>query len=314
MKKFFTLAAVLGMAIAANAETVESWSIHEGGVLRPEYVANPDPAAMSVVAFSTANVEGTHTSGPIAGYTDAPTIPLEPKVDNTWKAISSVNLMNDGSSVYYYVQGKGNPVDLTKITWDSINPADPNTNFRANWNASYYQPDGSAGLPKNGTYITVSSKVDGLMKVAVFINKGKRDIYVAKASDKKALLFPTEVIASGYENGKSNAEGTGREFFPEFPMQGTEGTAAFVVSTGNQNIWGYLNFEAKKDETYYIFNKNTQIGFGGFEFTPGGKLTNLNSIIADENVEAPIYNIMGQRVDASYKGLVIKNGKKYIAR
>jgi hypothetical protein len=31
-----------------------------------------------------------------------------------------------------------------------------------------------------------------------------------------------------------------------------------------------------------------------------------------QTANSPIYNMAGQRVDASYKGLVIKNGKKTI--
>lgn len=39
----------------------------------------------------------------------------------------------------------------------------------------------------------------------------------------------------------------------------------------------------------------------------------IHGVVADEvNVNAPVYNAAGQRVNKSYKGLVIKNGKKYI--
>jgi hypothetical protein len=31
-----------------------------------------------------------------------------------------------------------------------------------------------------------------------------------------------------------------------------------------------------------------------------------------ENENAPIYNLAGQRVDKSFKGVVIQNGKKFI--
>lgn len=41
----------------------------------------------------------------------------------------------------------------------------------------------------------------------------------------------------------------------------------------------------------------------------------INDVIAapaDEN--APVYNILGQRVNENYKGIVIKNGVKYIQK
>lgn len=44
-----------------------------------------------------------------------------------------------------------------------------------------------------------------------------------------------------------------------------------------------------------------------------GLATGINKVEADtENVNAPAYNLAGQRVNNSYKGIIIKNGKKYI--
>lgn len=41
----------------------------------------------------------------------------------------------------------------------------------------------------------------------------------------------------------------------------------------------------------------------------------IEDIIVNESDEnAPVYNVLGQQVDASYKGIVIKNGKKYIQK
>lgn len=44
-----------------------------------------------------------------------------------------------------------------------------------------------------------------------------------------------------------------------------------------------------------------------------GLATGINKVEAEtENVNAPAYNLAGQRVNNSYKGIIIKNGKKYI--
>ena len=40
----------------------------------------------------------------------------------------------------------------------------------------------------------------------------------------------------------------------------------------------------------------------------------INSVKKADNADGAIYNIAGQKVNASYKGLVIKNGKKYIQK
>lgn len=321
MKKFFTLAAVACMAMSVNAQEV--WTVNTPeGTLKSEYVPNADAAAMSVVSFSTTNVEGTHTSGPVAGYTDAETTPLEPKVDNTWGNMGKRDLSKDGSvAPIYYVQGKGNPVNLEKVTFEEVvTDGYPTGMYRAKWDDAYYAPDGSAGLPKNGTYVTLTSKVAGKMKVTIWINKGSRDVYVVKGSDAKALALGTEVIASGYINGQNHSDDVAEDsplygymrFQDNIAPKGTEGVDAYVVGAGNQAFFGYLTFIAQPNETYYIFNKNTQIGFGGFEFEAG--VTGISDVTVNAGVDknAPIYNLAGQRVGKDAKGILIQNGRKII--
>ena len=321
MKKIFTLAAVAVAAISANAQT-ESWYVNNSdGTLKAEYVANSDPNAMSVVTFSTENVEGTHTSGPIAGYVDGETTPLEAKVDNSWGGIQKKALSSDGSvAEFYYVQGKGNPVNIDKVTWEEIVTDDvPTGVYRAYWNDAYYNPDGTAGLPTNGTYVTLTPKAEGQLKVAVWINKGNRDVYVVKKSDAKALALGTDVVISGYVNG-TNWDVEEESPLKGYPMyqesiatKGTEGTDAYVIGEGNQACWVYLTFTAAANETYYVFNKNTQIGFGGFEFTSGS--TGISEITTTvDNANAPVYNLAGQRVSKDAKGILIQNGKKFIRK
>ena len=318
MKKIFTLVAVALSAMTVNAQ--ESWVVYnQDGTLKADYVANSDATAMSVVSFSTANVEGTHTSGPIAGYIDGSTTPLEPKYDNSWGNLSKKDLSADGSvAPFYYVQGKGNPVNIDKVTWEEVITDDvPTGNYRPYWNDAYYVADGSAGLPKNGTYVTLTAKTDGVMKVAAWINKGNRDVYVVKASDAKALTYGTDCKVSGYINGQ-NWEVESDEsplkgymmYQEELPLKGTEGTDAFVVGAGNQASFVYFTFNAVANETYYIFCKSTQIGFGGYEFTSASGIS--NATVDETNANAPVYNRAGQRVGANAKGLLIKNGKKDI--
>ena len=321
MKKIFTLVSVALCAMSANAQ--EAWTINnEDGTLKAEYVANADPSAMSVVEFSTANVKGTHVSGPIAGYTDGVLVDgkLDEKIDNTWGRINKKDLSQDGSvAPFYFVQGKGNPVNIAKIEFEEIVTDGTGTgNYRAKWDNAYYTPDGVSGLPTNGTYVTLTPSVAGSMKVAAWVNKGSRDIYVVKKSDAKALAFGTDVIVSGYINGQNNdvAEDSPLYGYPmlqdNIATKGTEGTDAYVIGAGNQAGWFYLTFNATAGETYYVFNKNTQIGFGGFEFTASGA-DGINEVKADaQSANAPVYNLAGQRVTKQAKGILIQNGKKFI--
>lgn len=322
MKKIFTLISLALVAMSSSAQT-EAWTVNnEDGTLKAEYTANEDITQMSVVSFSTTSVKGTHTSGPVAGYEDGALVDgkLNEKFDNSWGKISKKDLSNDGSvAPFYYVQGKGNPVNLEKIAFEEIMTDGVGTgNYRAKWDDAYYQADGSAGLPKNGTYVTLTPSVDGTLKVGAWINKGSRDIYVVKASDAKALVMGTEVNISGYINGQNNEveDDSPLKGYPKFQEEiatkGTEGTDAFVVGAGNQASWVYLTFKATANETYYVFNKNTQLGFHGFEFTPGDA-TGISNITAGNKAKKSVrYNLAGQQVGASYKGIVIVNGKKMI--
>lgn len=56
-----------------------------------------------------------------------------------------------------------------------------------------------------------------------------------------------------------------------------------------------------------------EINSGNQLYSINGVTTGINKVEADtENVNAPAYNLAGQRVNNSYKGIIIKNGKKYI--
>ncbi len=49
-------------------------------------------------------------------------------------------------------------------------------------------------------------------------------------------------------------------------------------------------------------------------YTTGNTGSGLENIEEVLNVNAPMYNVLGQKVDASYKGIIIQNGKKYLRR
>lgn len=55
-----------------------------------------------------------------------------------------------------------------------------------------------------------------------------------------------------------------------------------------------------------------EIAQNGKILTVNGTSTNISTIKANTDVNAPVYNLAGQQVEKSYKGLVIKNGKKVI--
>lgn len=76
----------------------------------------------------------------------------------------------------------------------------------------------------------------------------------------------------------------------EFTYDGTD-MAALRITSGNCGVW-----------------------LQRVEITPLGESA-IDTVIADEaEANAPVYNVMGVQVDENYKGIVIKNGKKFIQR
>ena len=68
-------------------------------------------------------------------------------------------------------------------------------------------------------------------------------------------------------------------------------------------VYGQLvNFKGK-----YEINSNNQI-----YSINGATSACVKNITVDKNVDAPAYNVAGQRVNDAYKGIVVKNGKKYL--
>ena len=57
----------------------------------------------------------------------------------------------------------------------------------------------------------------------------------------------------------------------------------------------------------YEVNSNNQI-----YSINGATAAGVKNITVEQNVNAPAYNIAGQRVNDAYKGIVVKNGKKYL--
>lgn len=60
------------------------------------------------------------------------------------------------------------------------------------------------------------------------------------------------------------------------------------------------------------FNEKFEMNSGNHIYSINGVVSGVDNITVDENVDAPAYNVAGQRVNDAYKGIVVKNGKKYL--
>ena len=91
----------------------------------------------------------------------------------------------------------------------------------------------------------------------------------------------------------------------------------FTLNEKNENIIaaksnGIVTFNVAAGGTYYVLAAGTKMGFFGFKYTigTGTGISSVNAAAAKKNGKT--YNMAGQEVSSSAKGLIIKNGKKYV--
>lgn len=60
------------------------------------------------------------------------------------------------------------------------------------------------------------------------------------------------------------------------------------------------------------YNNNTPQVTNSSIYSLNGIVSGVDNITVDKNVDTPAYNVAGQRVNAAYKGIVVKNGKKFL--
>jgi hypothetical protein len=88
--------------------------------------------------------------------------------------------------------------------------------------------------------------------------------------------------------------------------------ADYAMSEGENNI--LLVYEGKKIKVTNAFHPG-KMPFQIVSTFPGvGEVAAVEAVKTVEQNDAPAYNLAGQRTAAGYKGIVIKNGKKYFQR
>lgn len=91
----------------------------------------------------------------------------------------------------------------------------------------------------------------------------------------------------------------------------------FTLNEKNENIIaaksnGIVTLNVAAGGTYYVLAAGTRLGFFGFKYEVGTStgISSVNAAAAKKNGKT--YNMAGQEISSSAKGIVIKNGKKYV--
>ncbi|MDE6633513.1 MAG: hypothetical protein K2K23_10985 [Muribaculaceae bacterium] len=114
--------------------------------------------------------------------------------------------------------------------------------------------------------------------------------------------------AAGFE--KAPGESTG---FLSFPVY--EGSDYYFSALGSKAACGGFVYTAEAPEIVYeeVLAEDGSVTSPRVEF-PAILSAAVESVSVENNANAPIYNMMGVRVNADAKGILIQNGKKFIRK
>lgn len=134
---------------------------------------------------------------------------------------------------------------------------------------------------------------------------GNPGIYTFNVSSEAGTLVADNWLKGSDE--KATTEGGERYYMLSLDANNTEGSVGFY--------WGAANGGAFTNDAHKAY-LCVKPGVAGAKtcYRFDGQTTAIDGTRADKPTAADgaVYNLAGQRVDRSYKGVVIKNGKKYI--
>ena len=197
-----------------------------------------------------------------------------------WKAITWTNGNNkkdkDNNDLLYLMgTGNGYATLVAKYSY-----SDDKSEWQTTPEYTYIDYEkGEKGAPGYGLYYQFTPKVDGALKVSAWVNKGgdNRKVFIVKASDGTVLTPFVDYFFDGYINGK-NQEGTNIPLYysaEEFKtwrdeQNGGANVNPYKLSSNGSAVWGWINLNVKAGESYVIYQQSSQLGFGGYDFTPTG--------------------------------------------
>lgn len=199
-------------------------------------------------------------------------------------------------------------INFTKmvVTYGKIKSVTPTTNGYATFACSYpvnYRENGLKAYTikvdednQKVAYTEFTGVVPAGKAVLVCGTEGQK-YELTPATEKADATFATDLKVS---NGNVTSDGTN---FYGFTTKG--GVSGFVLVAKDVAVplgKGYLRLTGNTAAAPVFYSINI-----------GGGTTAIGQVEVEKGTEnGAIYNLAGQRVDASYKGVVIKNGKKYV--
>lgn len=220
-----------------------------------------------------------------------------------------------------YVKPKNGDPSLAYYDFYDLNSDDEPVHRVSN---VFWTP-GCGSLPGKGCYYEFTSDAAGTLLVAACMwkNLPQRPLYIIDESTSAAgytVLAKDKISVAGFlqNNGWDGWHGKVWHEFQlndDFILTEKNTEEVYEIAPNSRTFFGYITFHIDANKTYMVMNPNNQMGLYGYYFnpdTPSG-ITDITKNV-EESVNAPVYNLAGQKVNASAKGLLIKNGKKFIVK
>ena len=199
------------------------------------------------------------------------------------------------------------------ICWkqDGVGPA--RTHLFNSWNSTESYEDKDYGAASEDDFIASKGAI-------AFLRNGNTGSRTGTYVQFPAVKNPTKVtIWIGNQGGSYHEMGLYAEVTPV--VNGVEGEMIPVQGPEDYKAKRYYKLEAALpadlagDVAFRVGCGGSQVQIYHVAIETAEGTTAIEDIIANDNNEnAPVYNVMGIEVDENYKGVVIKNGKKYIQR
>ena len=227
-------------------------------------------------------------------------------------AIAFCAISTNAQGTYTYAVGDTPGTDVTTVTGITLSysaegawaAAAAQTNYADADFANYTKGNNvsgkfTEGSAPTGCWYKFASTVAGTLTVGITLNAGK-PFFVVKGSNFSALPIA--------------------DLTPNLPSAAGGASQAFDATTNQiaAKSYGTVSFAVTANETYYVLCTGSKLGFYGFKFvtsdSPSKDPASVKNISAEKSASenANTYNLAGQQVSKTQKGLVIKNGKKII--
>lgn len=238
------------------------------------------------------------------------------KIDDNWTAVKNrcIDLVDGQTYTLAGEEGGFTAVDMTHpfICWDQEGKGPARTLLMKGWGQAEFVPDVNYGAASEADWVDTRNAI-------AFNRNSNTGSRTGTYIQFPAISNPTKLtIWIGHAGGKYIDKGLYAEVVPV-----VDGVAGEVIPVEGPADAVAKRFYKKEVTLPAGLSGNVafRIGCGGSELglyhvvMEGSSTSGIEDIIVNESDEnAPVYNVMGQQVDASYKGIVIKNGKKYIQK